>query len=52
VDGPVNALAGLVRRTSEWLRGFQTGFARNYALSMLVGAALLAVAILAVQLWT
>jgi NADH-quinone oxidoreductase subunit L len=52
VDGSVNALAGLVRRTSEWLRGFQTGFARNYALSMLVGAALVAVAILAVQLWT
>jgi NADH-quinone oxidoreductase subunit L len=52
VDGSVNALAGLVRRTSEWLRGFQTGFARNYALSMLVGATLVAVAILAVQLWT
>ncbi len=52
VDGSVNALGKLVSRTSEWLRGFQTGFARNYALSMLVGAALLAVAILAVQLWT
>jgi NADH-quinone oxidoreductase subunit L len=51
VDGSVNALAKLVGRTSEWLRGFQTGFARNYALSMLVGAALVAVAILAVQLW-
>ncbi len=52
VDGSVNALANLVSRTSEWLRGFQTGFARNYALSMLAGAALVAVAILAVQLWT
>ncbi|MFZ3272593.1 MAG: NADH-quinone oxidoreductase subunit L [Mycobacterium sp.] len=51
VDGSVNALAKLVSRTSEWLRGFQTGFARNYALSMLVGAALVAVAILVVQLW-
>ena len=51
VDGSVNALADLVARTSEWLRGFQTGFARNYALSMLVGAALVAAAILAVQLW-
>ena len=50
VDGSVNALAGLVSRASERLRGFQTGFARNYALSMLVGAALVAVAILAVQL--
>jgi NADH-quinone oxidoreductase subunit L len=51
VDGSVNALANVVARTSEWLRGFQTGFARNYALSMLTGAALVAAAILAVQLW-
>jgi NADH-quinone oxidoreductase subunit L len=51
VDGSVNALANLVARTSDWLRGFQTGFARNYALSMLAGAALFAAAILAVRLW-
>jgi len=51
VDGSVNALGNLVARTSEWLRGFQTGFARNYALSMLTGAALIAAAILVVQLW-
>jgi len=51
VDGSVNALGNLVARTSEWLRGFQTGFARNYALSMLAGAALVVAAILAVQLW-
>ncbi len=51
VDGSVNALAALVSRTSDWLRGLQTGFARNYALSMLVGAALVAAAILAVRLW-
>jgi NADH-quinone oxidoreductase subunit L len=51
VDGSVNALANLVARNSEWLRGFQTGFARNYALSMLAGAALVVAAILAVQLW-
>jgi NADH-quinone oxidoreductase subunit L len=51
VDGSVNALGDLVARTSEWLRGFQTGFARNYALSMLAGAALVAAGILAVQLW-
>src|ERR1700712_3516342 len=37
VDGSVNALAALVGRTSNRLRGMQTGFARNYALSMLVG---------------
>ena len=51
VDGSVNALAALVSRTSNRLRGLQTGFARNYALSMLVGAALVAAAIWAVQLW-
>ncbi|WP_343573715.1 NADH-quinone oxidoreductase subunit L [Mycobacterium sp.] len=51
VDGSVNGLANLVGRTSDWLRGLQTGFARNYALSMLAGAALVGAAILAVQLW-
>jgi NADH-quinone oxidoreductase subunit L len=51
VDGSVNALAALVSRTSDRLRGLQTGFARSYALSMLAGAALLVAAILAVQLW-
>ncbi len=51
VDGSVNALAALVSRTSDRLRGLQTGFARNYALSMFVGAALVAAALLAVQLW-
>ena len=40
VDGSVNALAALVSRTSNGLRGLQTGFARNYALSMLAGATL------------
>jgi NADH-quinone oxidoreductase subunit L len=51
VDGSVDALAALVSRISDGLRGLQTGFARSYALSMLVGAALVAAAILAVQLW-
>jgi NADH-quinone oxidoreductase subunit L len=51
VDGSVNALAALVSRTSDQLRGLQTGFVRNYALSMFVGAALVAAAILAVRLW-
>ena len=51
VDGSVNALAALVGRTSNRLRGLQTGFARSYALSMLTGAALVVAAILAVQLW-
>ena len=51
VDGSVNALAALVGRTSNRLRGLQTGFARSYALSMLAGAALVVAAILAVQAW-
>ncbi len=51
VDGSVNALGALVSRASNRLRGLQTGFARNYALSMLAGAALVAAVILAVQLW-
>jgi NADH-quinone oxidoreductase subunit L len=51
VDGSVNALAALVSRTSNRLRGFQTGFARNYALSMLAGAVLVAALILAVKVW-
>jgi NADH-quinone oxidoreductase subunit L len=51
VDGSVNALAALVSRTSNRLRGLQTGYARSYALSMLAGATLFIAAILAVQLW-
>jgi NADH-quinone oxidoreductase subunit L len=51
VDGSVNALASLVGRTSDRLRGLQTGFARSYALEMLTGAALVIATILAVQLW-
>jgi NADH-quinone oxidoreductase subunit L len=51
VDGSVNRLAALVGRTSNRLRRLQTGFARNYALSMLAGAVLLSALILAVRLW-
>jgi len=51
VDGSVNALGALVSRTSNRLRGLQTGYARNYALSMLAGATLLVAVILAVRLW-
>ena len=51
LDGSVNALAALIGRTSNRLRGLQTGFARNYALSMLVGAVLVAALILAVKVW-
>jgi NADH-quinone oxidoreductase subunit L len=51
VDGAATGLARLVGRVSDGLRQVQTGFARSYALSMLVGAALVVAAILAVRLW-
>ena len=51
VDGSVNALAALVGLMSNRLRRLQTGFARNYALSMLTGAVFLVALILAVKLW-
>src|SRR5208283_3135338 len=51
VDGSVNALAALIGRTSNRLRRLQTGFVRNYALSMLAGAVLVVALILAVKLW-
>src|SRR4051794_9258643 len=38
VDGAVNGLAALIGGTSSRLRRAQTGFARSYALSMLIGA--------------
>ncbi|MGH3532070.1 MAG: NADH-quinone oxidoreductase subunit L, partial [Mycobacterium sp.] len=50
VDGSVNALAALIGRMSQRLRGLQTGFARSYALTMLAGAVLVVAVILAVQL--
>jgi NADH-quinone oxidoreductase subunit L len=51
VDGAASGLAALVGRTSDGLRQLQTGFARSYALSMLVGTVLVVAVILAVQLW-
>ncbi|HEU4363131.1 MAG TPA: NADH-quinone oxidoreductase subunit L [Mycobacterium sp.] len=50
VDGSVNALAGLVARTSTALRGLQTGFVRSYALTMLAGVVVVVAVVLAVQL--
>jgi NADH-quinone oxidoreductase subunit L len=49
VDGAVTGIANLVGRTSQALRGVQTGFARTYALSMLGGTVLVVAAILAVR---
>jgi NADH-quinone oxidoreductase subunit L len=51
IDGVGSGLATLIGRSSERLRGVQTGFARSYALSMLAGAALVVAAILAVRVW-
>jgi len=41
VDGAVNGVAGLVRRSGGGLRGLQSGFVRNYALGIAGGAVLL-----------
>ncbi len=37
IDGAVNGLAWLIRRSSQQLRQVQTGYVRNYALSVLLG---------------
>ncbi|HEX7354597.1 MAG TPA: NADH-quinone oxidoreductase subunit L [Mycobacteriales bacterium] len=49
VDGAVNGLAALIGGTSGRLRRAQNGFVRSYALSMSVGALLLAGALLLVR---
>ena len=51
IDGSVGALAALVGRASDGLRGLQTGFARSYALSMFAGAGLFAGAVLIAAIW-
>ncbi|MER7500794.1 NADH-quinone oxidoreductase subunit L [Nonomuraea pusilla] len=48
VDGVVNGLAAGIGGSSGRLRRLQTGFARTYALSILIGAALLTGALLLV----
>ena len=49
VDGAVNGLAALVGGTSGRVRRAQTGFARSYALSMLIGALLVSAALFVVR---
>ncbi|HET7310815.1 MAG TPA: NADH-quinone oxidoreductase subunit L [Mycobacteriales bacterium] len=49
VDGGVNGLAALIGGTSARLRRSQTGFARSYALSMLIGAFAVTAALLLVR---
>jgi NADH-quinone oxidoreductase subunit L len=43
VDGAVNGTAGLVGTFASVMRKLQTGFARSYALSMVIGVVLIAV---------
>ena len=41
IDGAVNALARLIERLAEQLRQIQTGYVRNYALSVLLGVVII-----------
>jgi NADH-quinone oxidoreductase subunit L len=50
IDGIVNGLAAAVGGSSGRLRKIQTGYARSYALSMLIGAVLLVAGLLVVRL--
>ena len=50
VDGLVNTVAATIGGTSGRLRRIQTGYARSYALSMLIGAVLLVAGLLVVRL--
>jgi NADH-quinone oxidoreductase subunit L len=50
VDGLVNGLAAAIGGSSGRLRKLQTGFARTYALSMFLGAAILVGALLLVRI--
>jgi NADH-quinone oxidoreductase subunit L len=50
IDGLVNTVAATIGGTSGRLRKIQTGYARSYALSMLIGAVLLVAGLLVVRL--
>jgi len=50
IDGLVNTIAATIGGTSGRLRKVQTGYARTYALSMLIGAVLLVAGLLVVRL--
>ncbi|MGH3749576.1 MAG: NADH-quinone oxidoreductase subunit L, partial [Micromonosporaceae bacterium] len=50
IDGLVNGLAATIGGSSARLRRLQTGFVRSYALTILTGALLVAVALMAVRL--
>jgi NADH-quinone oxidoreductase subunit L len=50
IDGIVNGMAALIGGTSGRIRRWQTGFVRSYALSMLGGAGVVVLAMLAVKI--
>ncbi|HEX4830758.1 MAG TPA: NADH-quinone oxidoreductase subunit L [Trebonia sp.] len=50
IDGLVNTIAATIGGSSGRLRRVQTGYARSYALSMLIGAVLLVAGLLVVRL--
>jgi len=50
IDGLVNTIAATIGGSSGRLRRVQTGYARTYALSMLIGAVLLVAGLLVVRL--
>jgi NADH-quinone oxidoreductase subunit L len=50
VDGIVNGFAAMVGGSSARVRKTQTGFARSYALSMFIGAAVVTLGVVLVRL--
>ena len=50
IDGLVNTIAATIGGSSGRLRKIQNGYARSYALSMLIGAVLLVAGLLVVRL--
>ena len=49
VDGGVHRVAGLTEGLGQSLRRYQTGYARNYAATMLVGVIVVLVLVLATR---
>jgi NADH-quinone oxidoreductase subunit L len=47
IDGAVNAVAVIVRRSADGLRKVQSGFVRQYALAMALGLAVIVVYLVA-----
>jgi NADH-quinone oxidoreductase subunit L len=43
VDGTVNGVSGIIASLSRMLAGWQSGYARNYALTMLLGVVIVVI---------